>query len=241
MLLSNKLLRQRYVRERLKSSLGKFYGRYGDLIKQHDVPLSRLLQDILEHDHTHTLLWLNIALNRDLGTELYLITCIEFTKLREVSMEDLQRVSHDNKGRLLLRTPGPVPFGTWMFSNVDSSISWAGHISWLWISNFPLHFDFCLSSNVDAHEHQKQHRSIPWMRSNNFSAIPSSCSGCQVIIWPDLIFLTSTNRAGKAISFRTNNIIWMLIFIRDIIRRLKKKTLSFLHCAGFIAARFFKM
>ena len=33
--LSNKLLEQGYVKERLKSSLRKFYGRYGDLFKQY--------------------------------------------------------------------------------------------------------------------------------------------------------------------------------------------------------------
>ena len=35
--LSNKLLQQGYVKERLKSSLRKFYGRYSDLIKQYEV------------------------------------------------------------------------------------------------------------------------------------------------------------------------------------------------------------
>ena len=34
-----KLLRQGYVRERLKSSHRKFYGRYGDLIKHYEVSL----------------------------------------------------------------------------------------------------------------------------------------------------------------------------------------------------------
>ena len=34
--LSYKLLEQGYVKERLKSSLKKFYGRYGDLIKQYE-------------------------------------------------------------------------------------------------------------------------------------------------------------------------------------------------------------
>ena len=38
MRLSKKLLEQGYVKERLKSSLKKFYGRYGDLIKQYEVP-----------------------------------------------------------------------------------------------------------------------------------------------------------------------------------------------------------
>ena len=50
MRLSNKLLGQGYVKERLKSSL-RFYGRYGDLTKQYEVPLSRMLHDILDDDH----------------------------------------------------------------------------------------------------------------------------------------------------------------------------------------------
>ena len=37
MRLSNKLLGQGYVKERLKSSLRKFYGRYGDLTKQYEL------------------------------------------------------------------------------------------------------------------------------------------------------------------------------------------------------------
>ena len=52
MRLSNKHIRQRYVKERLKSSLSKFYVQYGDLIKQYEVPLSQMLHDILEDDHT---------------------------------------------------------------------------------------------------------------------------------------------------------------------------------------------
>ena len=37
---SNKILEKGYVKERLESSLKKFYGRYGDLIIQNEVPLS---------------------------------------------------------------------------------------------------------------------------------------------------------------------------------------------------------
>ena len=44
--LSNKLLGQGYVKERLKSPLKKFYGRYWGLTKQYEVPLSRILHDI---------------------------------------------------------------------------------------------------------------------------------------------------------------------------------------------------
>ena len=49
--LSSKLLGQGYVVGRLKSSLRKFYGRYGDLIKHYEVSLSQMLHDILGHDH----------------------------------------------------------------------------------------------------------------------------------------------------------------------------------------------
>ena len=50
--LSKKLLVQGYVKEHLKSSLRTFYGRYGDgLTKQYEVPLSRMLHDILEDEH----------------------------------------------------------------------------------------------------------------------------------------------------------------------------------------------
>ena len=45
--LSRKLLRQGYIVECLKSSFRKFYGRYGDLIQQYEVSLSRMLNDIL--------------------------------------------------------------------------------------------------------------------------------------------------------------------------------------------------
>ena len=40
-----------YVKERLKSSLRNVYGRYGDLTKQYEVPLSRMLHGILDNDH----------------------------------------------------------------------------------------------------------------------------------------------------------------------------------------------
>ena len=48
---SNKLPWQGYVKERLRSSLRTFYGRYGNLIKQYEVPLSRMLHNILNDDH----------------------------------------------------------------------------------------------------------------------------------------------------------------------------------------------
>ena len=40
----------------------------------------------------------------------------------------LQRVRLANRGRLLLRTPGPVPFGTYICSNVQTILSWTCHV-----------------------------------------------------------------------------------------------------------------
>ena len=109
---SNKLLGKGYVKARLRSSLRKFYGRYGDLIKQCEVPFSRMLHDNLDDDH---LQW-HPPLNRHYtnfwpyywsGPYNWIWL---FTLLREVSIDHLQRVQHANRGRFLLRTPGPVPF-----------------------------------------------------------------------------------------------------------------------------------
>ena len=40
----------------------------------------------------------------------------------------LQRVRLANRGRLLLRTPGPVPFGTCICSNVETILPWTCHV-----------------------------------------------------------------------------------------------------------------
>ena len=104
--LSSKLLKQGYLAERLKSSFRKFYGRYGDLIQQYEVSLSRMLNDILILDQQ----WLptNQTFHQfhDFDTEL------DLHRLWVVSMEHLQRVWHASRERLLLRTPGPVPLRT---------------------------------------------------------------------------------------------------------------------------------
>ena len=99
--LSYKLLEQKYVKERLKSSLRKFYGRYGDLIKQYDVFLSQMLNDILWPDHIQ---W-------QPPTDQTLYRTRPFAEFWVVSIEHLHWVWHVDRGRLLLRTPGPVPLG----------------------------------------------------------------------------------------------------------------------------------
>ena len=99
--LSNKLLEQGYVKERLKSSLKKFYGWYGDLIKQYEVSLSKMLNDILWPDHIQ---W-------QPPTDQTLYRTRPFAEFWVVSIEHLRWMWHADRGRLLLRTPGPVPLG----------------------------------------------------------------------------------------------------------------------------------
>ena len=99
--LSNKLLEQGYAKERLKSLLRKFYGGYGDLIKQYEVSLSQMLNDFLWPDHIQ---W-------QPPTDQTLYRTRPFTEFWVVSVEHLRRVWHADRGRLLLRTPGPVPLG----------------------------------------------------------------------------------------------------------------------------------
>ena len=111
MRLANKLLGQGYVKERLRSSLRKLYGRYGDLIKQYDIPLFWMLHDILDDEH---LQWHPPLISHYTNFWPYYWSWPYyrirlFTELREVSIEHLQRVRHADRGRLLLRTPGPVP------------------------------------------------------------------------------------------------------------------------------------
>ena len=70
----------------------------------------------------------DISLSRDFVTELDLIAV--FTSLpnsERLPIEDLQRVRLVNRGRFLLRTPGPVPFGTCICANVETIHSLACH------------------------------------------------------------------------------------------------------------------
>ena len=82
--LSNKLLEQGYVKERLKSSFKKFYGRYGDLIKQYEVSLTRMLNAILWPDHIQ---W-------QPPTDQTLYRTRPITEFWVVSIEHLRRVWH---------------------------------------------------------------------------------------------------------------------------------------------------
>ena len=137
--LSYKLLGHEYVREHLKSSLKKFYDWYGDLIKRYEVFLSQMLHDILGYDHIqrhpqlirHFTKWwpFNLVIELDL-----IRPWTSLQKFWEVFIEHLQQMQHANRVRSPLRTPVPVIFGTCTCSNVDTILSWTGHVSTLWIS-----------------------------------------------------------------------------------------------------------
>ena len=71
------------ARERLKSSLGKFYGRYGDIIRQFEVSFSQMLHEILGHDRIqcHPLLIRHISLTRDLVNELDILPTLTLFRI----------------------------------------------------------------------------------------------------------------------------------------------------------------
>ena len=84
-----------------------------------------MLHDILGHEHIYseTLDCSDISLNRDIVTELDLIPVFDvITLFWEVSIGHLKRVRLANRGRLLLQTPSPVPFGTYTASYFVKSI-----------------------------------------------------------------------------------------------------------------------
>ena len=131
--LSNKLLEQGYVKERMKSSLRKFYGRYGDFIRQYEVSLSQILNYILWHDHIQ---W-------QPPTDQTLYRTRPFTEFWVVSIEHLRRAWHADRGCLLLRTPGPVP-SLWdlhMFYLLRPILFWTyRYVTGLCSSNIPRYF-----------------------------------------------------------------------------------------------------
>ena len=141
--LSSKLLEKGYVRERLKWSPGSFMLDMG--IKHYEVSLSQKLHDILGHDHIqrHPLL---ISHYTKLLTYYRTWPSYWFWHYNyQISggfHRTLQRVRLANGGRLLLPTPGLVPFGTCICSNVETNCSWAFHVFGFYILNIPRYFYF---------------------------------------------------------------------------------------------------
>ena len=120
---------QGYVRERLKPSFRKFYGRYGILIKHYEAPLSQMLHEILWHDHKQ---W-HPPLIRHFTKSWPCYRTGPYCRFDVLTLfprfpGHLQRVWLANRGRLLLRTPGPVPCVTCICSKVETIFSWTCHV-----------------------------------------------------------------------------------------------------------------
>ena len=113
--------------ERLKPSLRKFYSRYGDLIKHYEIFLSQMLHDILGHDND-TLNWWTFHQFANLLPNWTLLPILTLLPHFESFHRTLQRVRLAYRGRLLLRSPRPVPFGACICSNVETILSWTCHV-----------------------------------------------------------------------------------------------------------------
>ena len=87
-----------------------------------------MLHDILGLDHIqwHSPLISHFTLSWPWYLAYYRFDVI--TLFHELSIGRLQRVRLANRGRLLLRTPGHVPFGTCICSNVETIPSWTCYI-----------------------------------------------------------------------------------------------------------------
>ena len=78
--------------------------------------------------YNDTLNWSDITPICEFITELDLIPILTLLPNFGGFHRTLQRVRLANRGRLLLRTPGPVPFGTCIRSNVETILSWTCHV-----------------------------------------------------------------------------------------------------------------
>ena len=144
MRISNQLLGQGYVKERLKSSLRKLYGRYGDLTKQNQVSLSRMLHDILDDDHIqwhpplighYTNFWPLLIWTLLPNLTFYLIVQ-GFHRTYATGASPTEDAY--SSGHLVLSH-----FGTCMCSNVETNLSWTCLVSGLLNFEHPSVLLFC--------------------------------------------------------------------------------------------------
>ena len=146
MRLSIKLLGQGYVKERLKSSLRKFYGRYGDLTKQYEVPLSRMLHDILDDDHIQ---WHPPMIGHYTDSWPLLIWTLLPNLTFNLIVQGIHR-TYATGAACQQRTLTPPDtwscphFGTCMCSNVETNLSWTCLVSGLLNFEHPSVLFFCL-------------------------------------------------------------------------------------------------
>ena len=79
--------------------------------------------------YSNNLHWSHISLNCDIVTKLDANTIFDvITLFRKVSIGHLQQMRLENRGRLFLRTPGPLPHETCICSKVETIHSWTCHV-----------------------------------------------------------------------------------------------------------------
>ena len=78
--------------------------------------------------YNDTLNWSVVTPICELITELDFITNLDFRTKFGGFHRTLQRLRLANRGRYLLRTPGPVPFWTCICSNVETILYWTCHV-----------------------------------------------------------------------------------------------------------------
>ena len=138
--LSYKVLEQRYVLDLLKSSLMKFYGRYGDLIKYYEVVP-------LQNDVWHFWIWpcaVTSSINQDFHWIVILWRYYWLWPYYQIQV--WFRRTFATGAASQQRTPTPPD--TWSFpicSIVETILSCACHVSGLWISNISRYFFFFAS------------------------------------------------------------------------------------------------
>ena len=97
-----------------------------------------MLHDILGNDHIH---WHPLLIRHYIKLWPYCRTG-SYYQISGGFHRTLQRVRLANRGHLLLRAPGPVPFWTCICSNVVIIFSWTCRVLGSWISNIPRYFYF---------------------------------------------------------------------------------------------------
>ena len=103
-----------------------------------------MVHDILRPDHIQ---WHPQSIRHYTNLWTYYRTgpyyrCWPYCQISGGFHKTLQWVRLANRLRLLLRTPGPVPFGTCICFNDETIFCWACHDFGLWVSNNPRYFYF---------------------------------------------------------------------------------------------------
>ena len=118
--LFNKLIGHGYFKESLISTLRKICGQYGNLVKQYELSISQMFNDILEYNHMQWhFRWSDIILTCALFNELHIIFLFDnFTKF-ERFRKNILRGAHANGGCLLLQRRGDtMPYNSFFFDSI---------------------------------------------------------------------------------------------------------------------------